>query len=191
MKIDELLTLLKIAENEKFHNVQEAYNKFLVQQKLLAELKKKGARNLLTSNPVKAVSIKELQEAWQCIDSENKYLHYRATGTSKAEQRTEPGKIPALIHLVKSRPLGDKKRRPPKKMSDKNNTRDLDKEVPSRVITPATDALIDLNSSKGQITSPPRHTLNSTAKAEFYCLSSNASHRAKDSASKSSSFANS
>ena len=133
----ELLEILKITENDSFEKAQEACNLLIAEQERLEKLRKIGAVSLFGPTQRSKITVKDIQDAWQGINSENKYIYYWKTGTIQAEAITpiiekiatsEQGI--SLKHLTKNRPQGPAHRKhPTKKKFDASRETETDKVI--------------------------------------------------------------
>lgn len=124
MKTEALLELLNLEENELYDSIKKKYEQRLEAIQKEERIKKMGGINPFvpkkTDNHVQSITSKELQEAWETIDTETKYKRFKGipiqeeqipeAHTPKVEPKKEGTR---LTHLVLGRPVGAKGRRLP------------------------------------------------------------------------------
>lgn len=96
MKIEELLSLLKLNNDDSFAQINEKYNAFLAQQTRIERIKKMGGINSLAPQTTVNHSVEDIENTWSLINSEIKYNQYKTSGQIP-EQETHTSVTPTTL----------------------------------------------------------------------------------------------
>ncbi|HAT8180119.1 TPA: hypothetical protein JA361_11795 [Legionella pneumophila] len=153
MKTEALLRWLNVEDNEPYDSIRKKYQLRLEAIEKEERIKKMGGINpfapKITNNSLRIVTCKEIQEAWEAIDSQSKYQQFKGLAPQEENLPTFPNKKtdsnsekPKLNHVVRERPQGPQGRRLPAHLQAKVKRAPLDKPH-SRLITKETEQQIN------------------------------------------------